>query len=501
MSEPSLQQGLNQRMVATATMQLGVNVLQANALELRDIVQQALESNPVLDEERPEELAQLNTSEDSSRDDASDSELDDDWTSQMAPEARLDTDDGNDWDSSTEGWDGLPTESKVWDAEALAHHDHQLESISHTATLAEHLQEQAFQEGLAPQVERALLALIDLLDERGYFATPPESVEEDLGIPMQVYHEALQALRSLDPPGVGARDLQDCLLIQLDRSGEKRSLTTELVSKCWTELAKHKYEDAATKLGVSLDDIRVALERITRLSPNPGADFGEDTNLEIVPDLIAEEQPDGSVEVTLTNRYVPKLKLNSAYKETYAEGAGSPELLAYLKKSIREGRELIQAISQRQETILRIARVIVRKQLEYFLHGPKSLAPLGMESVADELGIHISTVSRAVSGKFIRSKWGCKELRSFFSTAISTVSPTPTSQDTDSPSLSDSALAPEAVQSIMRDLIASESPAKPYSDAALTKELNRLGIQIARRTVAKYRELLKILPASLRKKI
>lgn len=472
-SDVSMYQGMNQRMVAGAAMQMGIRILQASTMELGQIVRQALESNPVLEQERPDELISRQELWEDDRDTARDG---DDWDSRLAP--------GSD----------ASYEESAYDSEAAIRHDFAYDSIASSESLTEFLKRQIQREALPEDVERAAQTLVDNLDERGFFVESPEDVAEENGFSSKLFHEAWNVVRGLEPDGVGARDLKDSLMIQLEHAAEGWTLAFRLIRDCWDELTRHRYAEAADKLGVEPEDVEEAVVRIARLNPNPGSGFMREANPYLSPDVVVEEERDGSLSVSMTGSYVPRLRLDDAYKETLSEHGGNVEVRDYLKKCFREGRELIRAISQRQETILQIAQVLVRRQEAFFKKGDRFLLPLGMESVAKELGIHASTVSRAVGGKYLLCKWGYRELRSFFSSGVRVAG-----ERKDGASDEDS-LASSAVQALIREILKEESPAKPYSDAALVRKLEEKGIRIARRTVAKYREQMKILPASLRRK-
>lgn len=465
MSDVSLQHGMARQMVAGQSMQTGMQILQASALELKQMIRQALEANPML-EEVPD----------------------------ASPEA-LEDEPARDPDSARDdGWSEF-TEQGRPSAEAAARRDFMYESVVAPESLKSHLMDQAVHSALSGRSRDALFLLIDALDARGFLTESPEELEERECFSMRDMGEALTVLRGMDPPGVGARDLRDSLLIQLEQRGLKRSLAFRLVKHCWQELARHRYEDAARLLDAAPEEVAAALETVRSLTPDPGCAYAPGGNPHLLPDVVVEEGPSGELEVTLTAEYLPRLSLNERYMELMAESSANRELRAYLRKAFREGQELMRSLDMRQETVLRLARAIVRRQEAFFRSGPSHLKTMGMEEVADEMGVHVSTVSRACRDKYLLCKWGLKELRAFFSSGVSSGSPSSSSGgDGDS-------VASGAVQELMRSLIAGEDSAKPLSDAKLADALRKKGVNIARRTVAKYREQMKILPASLRKGI
>ena len=464
MSEVSLQHGMTRQMVAGLSMQTGMQILQASSLELKQLIRQALETNPLL-EDVPD----------------------------ASPEALADEPSGDLDDVRDDGWNEFTAEGRP-SAEAAARRDFMYESVVAPESLKSHLMDQAVHSALTGRTREALLLLIDSLDDRGFLTESPEELEERECFSMKDMGEALAVLRGMDPPGVGARDLRDSLLIQLEQRGLKRSLAFRLVKRCWRELAAHKYEEAALLLDAEPEEVAAALEVVRSLTPDPGCAYAPGGNPHILPDVVVEESASGELEVTLTSEYLPKLSMNEQYMEMMAEGSGNRDLRQYLRKAFRDGQELMRALDMRQETILKLARAIVRKQESFFRAGPSHLKAMGMEEIADELGVHVSTVSRACRDKYLLCKWGMRELRSFFSAGGSAGGEAASGAGENS-------VASGAVQELMRALIAAENPAKPLSDARLAAALQEKGVNIARRTVAKYREQMKILPASLRKGI
>lgn len=462
MSEVSLQHGMARQMAASQSMQTGMRILQASSLELRQLVRQALENNPML-EELPD----------------------------ASPEA---LEDGPDGDDRGDGWNEFTAEGRP-SAEAAARRDFMYESVVAPESLKTHLTAQAQHSALTGRAREALFLLIDSLDDRGFLTESPQDLEERECFSMRDMKEALTVLREMDPPGVGAVDLRDSLLIQLEQRGLKHSLACRLIKRCWQELAAHKYGDAARLLDVAPEAVAEALDVIRSLTPDPGCAYAPGGSLHLLPDVIVEEGPSGVQEVTLTSEYLPRLSMNEQYMELMAEGSGSRELRQYLRKAFREGQELLRALDMRQEIVLRLARVIVRRQADFFSFGPSRLKAMGMEEVAEEMGVHVSTVSRACRDKYLLCKWGLKELRSFFSTGV------PAEGGLASDGEAVETVASGAVRELMRQLIAEEDSANPLSDARLAAALKEKGVNIARRTVAKYREQMKILPASLRRGI
>lgn len=430
MGNAGMQQGMKQSMVATASMQHYMRMLQASNMELRTLTTQAVAANPALEELPP-------------------------------------PDDGE-------------REDATRDSSVANRRDFLLDSLTEAPSLSAYLEEQVRRSALSAKVEQAALLLVQQLDARGYFCEPPADIATQNGWSKSLLEKALNAVQDLDPAGVGAMDLRESLMLQLRREGEDDSLAMRLLQNCWQQLVQHRYEDAARELGESELAVAGAARRIARLNPDPGAGFAHEANSVIEPDVLVARKGN-ELELSLTGNNVPRLALSAEYREMMAEQADKPEIRRYLSRCFSEGRELIKAIAQRQETILSVVQVIAKQQRAFFLHGPASLVPLRMEQVADILGLHVSTISRAVNGKFLKCDWGIFELRHFFTANLG------------------DAVSPEAAQARIRELIEGEDPRTPLSDAKLEQLLAAEGICIARRTVAKYRDLLRILPASMRK--
>lgn len=430
-----MQQGMKQSMAATAAMQMFMRTLQATNMELAEITAQALASNPALEELPPPE-----------------------------PDA---------------------TEAAIPDFEAARRHEFFMESLTEEPTLRVHLEEQIRHSALPRPIEEASLAIIPYLNQHGFFTEPPEEAARQMGMPQHTFQKALQAIQDLEPAGVGAADLRESLILQLQRKGEHGGLPMLLLQNHWSALVCHRYAEAAKELDVEEEAVVLAAKRIARLNPDPGSRFSQAELHTITPDVEVLQQ-NGKLSVTLTGQHIPNLTLSAQYRDMMAEHADKPELRRYLSRCFREGRELIKAINDRQHTILAVARAIVARQESFFLRGPSFLLPMKMEEIANDTGLHVSTISRAVRGKFLKCQWGIYELRSYFSAAIPADN-------------GDEGVTALNVQARLKALIAEENPRKPLSDAKLEKKLADEGIIVARRTIAKYREALKILPAALRK--
>lgn len=412
-------------MAATPAMQMMLHALQANQTELEEIINKALAANPALEKAEP-----------------------------------------------------APAKEPV-DYRATQHRDFAMQSISSTQTLAEFLEEQIRQNDLSPKVKQAALQIIPYLNEHGFFAEPLNIVQQELGLDDKLFQQARRAICDADPAGVGAVDIRESLILQLKRLGEHKGLPMQLLKNHWDALIRHRYADIADALDIDEEAAELAARRIARLNPDPGSGFSQAELNVISPDILVEEDA-GELKVSLTQEASPQLVLSAEYREMMAEHADKAEVRQFLSKCFREGRELIRALSDRNTTLLSVAEAIVRIQHHFFRVKNAALIPMRLEDVASATGLHVSTVSRAVRGKYLQCRRGVFELKALFTTGINDVSA-------------------DAIKQKIRALIAAEDAEQPLSDAEIEAQLSAEGINIARRTIAKYRDAMKILPASLRK--
>lgn len=446
-------------------MQQSLQLLQTPTLELRHLVQQELVENPTLEEE--------NT--DISLDEASSSSEDDDFDKEFAELSQLD-----------EEWREYMAQSRMSaprKEDADEKHQFVMDSLVEPITLQEHLLNQLSFADADKTLRELSEMLIGNIDENGFLQVDLEELCFDMGIPMDDLEDARTLVQSFDPVGVGASDLRECLLIQLERLGKHHSLEYRVVDHHLDDLARKRYPQIAKKLSVTPEQITKAAEFIAALDPRPGSRFGGDTNTYVTPDVSVEKIGDEWV-VTMNNEQIPRLRISNAYKDLMANNNGR-EARSYIRDKIRAGKFLIKSIHQRQQTIRSIATEIVKRQPGFFDKGPSRLKPMNMAQIADEVGVHETTVSRAVSGKYMSTPHGVFEMKYFFTTGY---------QTEDGETLSNT-----SVKQTLAELIANEEPRKPLSDQRLVEELGKRGVTIARRTVAKYREELHILPSHMRR--
>lgn len=445
-------------------MRKSLEILQASTLELSQLVRVALETNPVL-EDITESTSLDELGPDPEEADSLDylNETDDDWRDRSILEGR----------------------SSPWTSEDEERRQRLYDSIVAPETLQQHLSYQLDLSMVEPGVREAGKAIIANLDERGFLDLPAKELGVRMSLKPSDLKAALTLIQSFDPPGVGAENIPQSLLIQLERAGEENSIEYKIVRDHLEDLARKRYPQVARALGTTVERITEAASRIGRLTPNPGGDFDPTGNPYILPDVVIERSEDGDWMASLTNEHLPNLRINDFYKDMIGRSKTDTKTRQFLRDQIRDGRSLIRSISLRQETILAISYKLIEHQGAFLSKGVRHLRPLTMNDIADQLNLHATTVSRAVAGKYIFTPHGLMEMRAFFATGYQTA---------DGAEVSNA-----GVRQAIQQIIAQENPAKPLSDDALAKQLKAQGIEVARRTVAKYREQLNILPSHLRK--
>ena len=467
MAEASLNQSLSQQQTLAPQMRQSLEILQANTLELSQLLNQALEINPVLEDTTEHES--LDELTDAEREDA---ENYDDWQESYDDDAR---------DLAI-----MERRNSSISQETADAREHFYDSIVAPLTLQEHLIEQIRESGIEPKAQADTILVIGNLTDHGYLDSPLEDLARSLQIPLQRLDDGLATIQNLDPPGVGAADLRECLLLQLDHLGLGNGLEAEIVDKHLDEVARNHFPQLAKKLHVSLETVIETVEHIRALDPSPGSRFQAGGNPYVQPDVKIFYGDEGEWLAELTGSYLPRIRINDEYKDMLAGSSDDKKTRNYLRNQIRDGRAIIRAIDQRQETILAIAREIVDRQQPFLEKGNRHLKPMTMNDIAEVIGVHPTTISRAVAGKYIDTPHGLMEMRKFFATGYHTA---------DGKDVSN-----EGVREALQELVSSEESSRPLSDSKLEKLLNEQGIKVARRTVAKYREQLGILPSHLRKK-
>ena len=504
MSGPGLSQNLRQRLtqslVLAPQLRHSLKILQVAALDLRSVIQEELQSNPTLEELPMEGVSLDKPAEHDATDRDSDpgSKPDADASDATAPTDTSAVKKSDEMDFSKdkefeilgkmdEDWrDHLAGSggAQPYTSEDAARRQHFFDSLVSETSLQEHLIQQAEMTDLPPPALTAMKHLVGSLDDRGFLTQTPAEVALQTGLPLNDVHAALKILKTFEPPGIGAKDLAECLLLQLAIRGQGSSLAARMIRDHFELLTRRRIPELARKLSADADDVQSAIEEIGKLDPAPGRRFAEDNNRVVIADVTVEKDDD-EWKIHLNSDYIPRLRISATYRDLIAKGTLSKQERDYLREKMRNGKFLIDSIEQRQRTIERITREIINAQKEFFEHGVSHLKPLTMTQVADVVGVHETTVSRAIANKYLKTPHGVFAFKYFF---------TPGYQADSGASVSNT-----SVKEMIADLVAIEDTAAPLSDQELVAKLQAKGITIARRTVAKYREELGVLPSNLRR--
>jgi RNA polymerase sigma-54 factor len=375
-----------------------------------------------------------------------------------------------------------------------------------TRDLSDHLRDQVSLLELTPREVLLADEFIGNIGDDGYLASPVEEVVSSLNdvvkeaaeeagrdtddLPLYTIEEAekmLQTVQSLDPPGVAARTLQECLLLQLKEAGLQQSLPYRLVHDCFDELIAHRWSEISKRFGISAGDVQGAADEIAKLDPKPGLRYSSGSDNYIIPDLIVDKI-DGVYHVFLNDANLPRLKLSKAYQEIARDKKKfEGENKEFISNKLNSANWMIQAIEQRRQTMLKVMNYIVDRQREFFDKGVQFLKPLTLREVAEVINMHESTVSRVTNEKFVQTPRGVLPLKFFFSSGLAT---------TDGDDVS-----ARGIKAQLEKLVQEEDPKHPLTDQAIVNILRESGVQIARRTVAKYRDQLGVLSARMRKRV
>ena len=479
---------MEQRMKLAPHMIQSMEILQLPILALQERIEQEINNNPVLEMVEPSDSEEAVPAEEPSQDDAGEKDLvvgtDNDKVQDFERLENLDDDFKDYLDQSG------PMHYRIRSDEI----DKKLEALKNTAapaqSLHDYLSDQWRLVDAEEPVKKAGFMIIDYIDDRGYLTVRLEQFHnKDKGdFSIDDLNEALKLVQKLEPAGVGARDLKECLLIQMSQSGEDMSFESRLIAEHMEDLLDNKLPDIAKKMNCEIEAINHAIERMSKLDTSPGLQIGQNRNHAITPDVIVE-QSDTSDEysVRLADSGLPNLRISNYYAKMSKDTRVGEKARKFLQNNMRSAQWIIDAIEQRKNTLLRVAQAVVKYQKDFFDRGQLHLKPLPMSKVAEDVGVHIATVSRAVSGKYIQCSWGILPLRKFFSGGREDVNGHEHSW--------------EAIRGKLQQIIDEEDKSKPLSDDKIREKLVEVGIDdLARRTVAKYRKLMNIPAARFRKK-
>lgn len=485
---------LGQELKVNPRLYQAMDMLYMPLLDLQQHLKQELMSNPFLEMVEPED-EEIEPGEETAAEADAQAEAEQPET----PE-RNDSDDESQWeDILLNGFDvGGQREERD-------EREHFEPTTVATRGLDDHLRDQVRLLDLSDRDELLAEEFIGNINEDGWLATSLEEIlaginqvvlqaaeasGDDREVPLFTMPEAermLRTIQSLDPPGIGARSLHECLMLQLKDSGLEHTIAETLVRDHFPELIAHRWVEIGRKLGVPPGEVQTAADAVAKLNPKPGRAFAEGGDNYVIPDLIVEKV-EGEYLVFINDSNVPRLKLSKSYQDIARDKKKyDAESKEFITSRLSAAQWLIQAIEQRRQTMLKVMHFIVDRQREFFEKGQQALRPLTLREVAEAIGMHESTVSRVTNEKFAQTPRGVLPLKYFFSSALK-------SSDGED-------VSARAIRATIEKLVADEDPKNPLTDQALVELLERDGVQIARRTVAKYRDQLNVLPARMRKRL
>ena len=451
-------------------MQQSLQFLQAPAMELQALVQQEIEINPVLeetpDQDKPEAAESSSETED--------------WDKQIEELRQKD----EDW---KEYFSQSSTQGNSFNPEAAERRQFLFDSQVEAPLLSDHLQRQLSLATNNADMLRVGEEIIGNIDDAGFLKVQLVEVAQSARVEYSVAQETLDLIQTFDPVGVAARDLRECLLIQIKRLGKGEDIEAHVVGNYLNELGRKKYQDIARGLKVPLERVQAAAQFVATLQPRPGSSFSSDDKQNIVQAELSVQKSGDDWIVVMNDDPVPRLRISDTYKDLLVSNGHDASLKEYLKEKIRAGKFLIKCLHQRQTTIFNIATEIVKRQVDFFNQGVAHLKPLTMNQVAEVVGVHETTVSRAIANKYVQTPYGLFDLKYFFTPGYQTAS--------------GEVMSNTSVKDAIQDLIGRESSNKPLSDQEIVKILSERGIPLARRTVAKYRSELGLLPSNLRRSV
>ncbi len=470
---------LTQTLIMTQKLQQAIKLLQLSRMELLGEIHQALETNPVLEEQLPDERT-VETPEEEN------------WPSFSAEQAAEEPQENGDAKSSVEewDWDSFLNQQQMPASAFQEYEERETPAFDNLnaqkTTLKSHLMWQLRMAGLDQEGERLGTLIIGNLDNDGYLRADLGEIAEEAGCDLAKAEQVLKTVQSFDPAGVAARDLKECLLLQLAALNVQEPLVTAIIERHLQNLGNRNYQAIARDLKVSLEEVAQAVDIISRLDPKPGRQFDAEEPAYINPDVHVQKVGDEYI-ITLNDDGLPKLRISNFYLEAMR----NPEKLSesarqYIQKHLDNALWFIRSINQRQRTLYKVAESIVRFQRDFLDHGLSHLKPLTLRQVAEDVQMHESTISRVTTNKYIHTPQGVLDLKYFFNSGINL-------------GLGDQ-IASESVKEKIRQIVQSENPENPLSDQEIAEILRKEDVIIARRTVAKYRGMLGVLPSSKRKK-
>jgi RNA polymerase sigma-54 factor len=481
---------LTQQLLMTPQLQQAIKLLQLSRLELEQFVTQQLAENPCLEEgvsESGEEQAAVERERERTEEQVVTERMQE--ASSIVDDVRG-ADKELDWDQMARYQENMPSsQTATRKNSADEEHPNYENMVTKASTLQDHLMTQIGELDFDATEIKVATILIGNIDDRGYLNTTVDEVSAAESFDKEMVEDILDTIQRFDPPGVGARDLKECLYIQVRNAGLKNGIVEKIIDQHLPELENRNFLAIAKAMKISLEQVIENVQIIADLEPVPGRQFGQNDAHYIVPDVYVFRLGEEWV-VTLNEDGLPKLKISNFYQKLGDMPAEKKKSNAddknYISEKLKSAEWLIKSIRQRQRTIFRVTESIVARQRDFFDHGVEHLKPMILKDIAEDISMHESTISRVTNNKYVHTPRGVFELKYFFNSSVTRAD----GQD----------VASESVKRMIADMIKQEDARRPLSDQRIVELLEEKGIQLARRTVAKYREQLNILPSSKRKK-
>jgi len=464
-----LSQEMKMQQVLAPHLFQSLEILQMPLLDLQQMIKQELSENPTLEATEQQADAQIEVEQGTK--DVEREEFD----NEIEKLAAL----GDEW-----GDNFYENRQVAGGGDAEEKYQYMMDSLSESSSLHDELLEQLTLSSLNEYERKIAGIVLGNIDDDGYLQLDVDDLLALPNFPAETLDKILDTIHDFDPPGVGARDLRECLMLQLKRAGREDTQEYQMVSEHLDLLGRHKYDEIARAMGLTGERVKELADAVAKLDPKPGRNFSEGQIEYVTPEIIVEKK-DGEYVITQNKKPYPNLFISRKYLQMLKDPGTSKEVKTYIREKITKSKQFIQSIDQRMSTIYRIAVEIVRIQRDFFDHGVSKLRPLNMKTVAELLEVHETTISRATTGKYMQTPRGLLSMKYFFKPGIMTAS--------------GESVSNESVKSALGEIVRDEDKKKPYSDAKLVNLLEEQGMKIARRTVAKYRDQLRILPSHLRK--
>ncbi len=465
-----------QKLVMTPELIQAIQILQFNTQELESFIDEQLLVNPLLDTST---VNQTENKDKQQMEDTKEPENEEKQYDEEYPNAN-----DVDWKEYFKDYDDISYRQKEYRDESKEMSYEQF--VSNDITLSEHLLFQLqFSDG-DKYVKRVGRYIIESLNQNGYMTLSVEEIAERFKVDNQMIEDVLSLIQSFEPPGVAARNLQECLLLQMKHAKVKDKNLEKIIQDHLHDIADNRLNNISKSVNLPVEEIQRYADIIKKFEPKPGRQFNSDTDIKyIVPDVTLEKVGDRYI-IIVNDTTAPRLYINSYYRRMLMDSEKESQISKYLTGKLNSALWLIKSIEQRRQTIYNVVKTIVDYQHGFFDHGKKYLVPMTLKQVAEEVGIHESTVSRAINGKYLQCPGGIYEIKYFFSSGVSYAH--------------GQGVASESIKTMIKELVEGENPKKPLSDQQITERLNEKQIKISRRTIAKYREEMNIASSSKRRR-